>query len=94
MSFVWDEDKNKNNIKDHGIPFTLAAAVFDDEYRLEFFDEKPHTAEEFHLAKSFAQRKKKGCGFQASYGGHFVISQVLSEYFMWRLYQSSLQSSS
>ena len=40
MSFVWDEDKNKKNIKDHGIPFTLAAAVFDDEYRLEFFDEK------------------------------------------------------
>ena len=38
LSFVWDEDKNESNIRKHGISFYTAAAVFDDQQRLEFPD--------------------------------------------------------
>ena len=29
FTFVWDEDKNNLNIRKHGIPFTIAARVFE-----------------------------------------------------------------
>ena len=38
LSFVWDEDKNEQNIRKHRISFHVAAAVFDDQQRLEFPD--------------------------------------------------------
>ena len=38
MKFEWDDFKNLNNIKKHGIPFDYAMLVFDDEYRLEEYD--------------------------------------------------------
>jgi len=38
MQFEWDEDKNQKNIKKHGIPLKVGAAVFDDKYRLERHD--------------------------------------------------------
>lgn len=28
MKFGWDEDKNKENIKKHGVPFEEAASIF------------------------------------------------------------------
>ena len=28
MKFEWDEDKNKENIKKHGVPFEEAASIF------------------------------------------------------------------
>ena len=40
MKFVWDDDKNKMNIRKHGISFLTASNVFYDEHRLELYDEK------------------------------------------------------
>ena len=40
MQFIWDEEKNKKNIKNHGIDFETAARVFADPYRIEKYDGK------------------------------------------------------
>ena len=40
LNFVWDEDKNKGNIKKHGISFETATLVFNDTYRIDYFDEE------------------------------------------------------
>lgn len=45
MQFEWDDNKEKTNIKKHKIDFTTASFVFDDENRLEIFDEG-HSADE------------------------------------------------
>ncbi len=39
MQFEWDDEKEKININKHGIDFETAAKVFNDENRLELFDE-------------------------------------------------------
>ena len=39
MVFEWDDNKEKINIFKHGIDFSTAAHVFQDENRIEFFDE-------------------------------------------------------
>ena len=41
----WDNDKNEENIKKHGLAFETAELVFSDEYRVELFDET-HSADE------------------------------------------------
>ena len=46
MRFTWDENKNKANIKKHGIAFDYAVNVFDDEFYLELYDEYHDEAEE------------------------------------------------
>ena len=38
MTFEWDEAKEKTNIKKHGIDFATAARVFNDSFRIEWFD--------------------------------------------------------
>ena len=38
QNFEWDEEKEKLNIKKHGISFSTAALVFDDEDRIEIYD--------------------------------------------------------
>ncbi len=40
MTFEYDEEKNKLNIKKHGISFRSAARVFFDYDRIELFDEE------------------------------------------------------
>ena len=45
MQFEWDEDKNQENIKKHGLSFQDAEAVFDDPVRIECFD-STHSANE------------------------------------------------
>ncbi len=45
MKFEWDDEKNKNNIKKHGIDFEIASRVFADPYRIEMYDMK-HSIEE------------------------------------------------
>ncbi|MBR6220758.1 MAG: BrnT family toxin [Clostridia bacterium] len=49
LSFVWDEDKNRKNIKKHGISFDIAALVFDDDLRLEYPDPEHSQDEERYL---------------------------------------------
>ncbi len=45
MEFEWDDQKEKENIKKHGIDFTTAAHVFSDEFRIEKYDDR-HSHEE------------------------------------------------
>ena len=46
MKFEWDENKSKQNLKKHRIPFSLAITVFDDPFALIAPDEKHSTANE------------------------------------------------
>ena len=46
MDFEWDVDKNKANIKKHGISFELAAKVFLDSKRIERYDAEHSSIEE------------------------------------------------
>lgn len=39
IEFEWDEEKEKTNVKKHGIDFQSACFVFLDENRIEIFDE-------------------------------------------------------
>lgn len=39
MQFEWDDEKEKLNKEKHGIDFSTAALVFQDQNRLEFYDE-------------------------------------------------------
>ena len=45
FTFVWDEEKNRSNIKKHGVDFKTAALVFHDDLRLEYPD-PDHSEEE------------------------------------------------
>ncbi len=38
LRFEWDEAKNRENIKKHGVPFEEAQTLFLDEYAIRFFD--------------------------------------------------------
>lgn len=39
MQFEWDDEKNKINIKKHKLNFSVAKFVFNDENRIEIFDD-------------------------------------------------------
>jgi uncharacterized protein len=39
MKFDWDEKKNANNVKKHGIHFDDAVLVFDDPFQIMAFDQ-------------------------------------------------------
>ena len=39
MQFEWDDNKEKINLSKHGIDFSTAALVFQDENRIEFYYE-------------------------------------------------------
>ena len=45
ISFEWDNNKERQNIKKHGISFTEAATVFEDENAV-LFDDPEHSGEE------------------------------------------------
>ena len=45
MRFDWNPDKNKSNMKKHGVDFKEAETVFQDEMALELFDDE-HSADE------------------------------------------------
>ena len=45
LRFEWDEAKNKENIKKHGVSFNEAQTVFFDENAVRFFD-PDHSGEE------------------------------------------------
>lgn len=46
IKFQWDDNKERINISKHGLSFRVAATVFNDDDRLEIFDQKHSTAEE------------------------------------------------
>ena len=43
--FIWDEQKNRDNIKKHGIDFNDAVRAWYDVNRIDFFD-KEHSSDE------------------------------------------------
>ena len=49
MLFEWDDVKEKINIAKHGIDFSTAARVFQDENRIEFYDEAHSTDEDRYI---------------------------------------------
>ena len=49
MQFEWDDEKEKINIRKHGIDFTTAARVFKDENRLEIYDEAHSDTEDRYI---------------------------------------------
>jgi uncharacterized DUF497 family protein len=44
--FEWDEDKNRANIEKHGVDFNFAKRIFDDENRIEEYDDLHSTYNE------------------------------------------------
>ena len=40
LIFEWDEKKNKGNVEKHGISFEIAIKVFQDPYRIDWYDEE------------------------------------------------------
>ena len=49
MIFEWDDHKEQINIAKHGIDFKTAARVFQDEFRIEIFDELHSDIEERYI---------------------------------------------
>jgi uncharacterized DUF497 family protein len=45
LRFEWDEKKNRENQRKHGVSFEEAQTIFFDEYAVEFYDEE-HTISE------------------------------------------------
>jgi len=45
VEFIWDEKKNRANLKKHGVDFNDAVRAWYDPDRLDFFDEK-HSGDE------------------------------------------------
>ena len=46
MRYEWDERKNRENLRKHGISFEIAALVFEDENRLILLDRVDETGEQ------------------------------------------------
>ena len=46
MLFEWDENKNIKNLKKHGIDFSDAITIFDDDDRVEVYDNRNAYGEE------------------------------------------------
>ena len=51
----WDENKNQQNIKKHGISFQTAALVFADEERIEYFDKLHSQYEKRYVVPGYVQ---------------------------------------
>ncbi len=49
LQFEWDDEKDKINIKKHKLSFSTAKFVFNDENRLEIFDDVHSTYEERYI---------------------------------------------
>lgn len=54
--FEWDEEKEKINIRKHGISFTTAAKVFDDANRIEYFDAAHSDEEERYIVLGLVRK--------------------------------------
>ncbi len=57
ITFEWDSDKEKINIKKHGMDFRTAVRVFGDEGRIELYDQKHSTEEDRYLTIGIIDNK-------------------------------------
>ena len=49
MLFEWDSEKEKANIKKHGLDFSTAALVFGDDNRIEWYDARHSEIEDRYI---------------------------------------------
>lgn len=50
MTFTWNNQKNQENIRKHGISFETAKLIFGDPFRIELFDTSHSDEEERFIA--------------------------------------------
>lgn len=55
LEFEWDEEKERRNIKKHGISFQTAAKVFGDIDRIEIYDEAHSIDEDRYITIGWAE---------------------------------------
>lgn len=54
LTFEWDDEKAKANLKKHGVPFETAAKVFLDKNRIEIYDEAHSEDEDRYITIGMA----------------------------------------
>jgi len=59
MKFDWNPDKNKSNIKKHGVDFKEAETVFQDEMALELFDGEHSEDEERYIIIGISSKTRE-----------------------------------
>lgn len=58
LRFVWDPEKNRENIRKHRVSFEEALTIFDN-FPLEIFDDPDHSVdEERYIAVGFSNRQR------------------------------------
>ncbi len=58
IDFEWDENKNKSNIKKHGVSFEEARSVFYDDRAVEFFDDTHSDNEDRFIMLGFSKKAR------------------------------------
>ncbi len=58
INFDWDENKNKANIKKHGVSFQEAVSVFYDCRAVEFFDDTHSDDEDRFIMLGFSKKAR------------------------------------
>ncbi|MBN1274223.1 MAG: BrnT family toxin [Candidatus Aminicenantes bacterium] len=56
VRFEWDTNKDKVNVKNHGVPFDEAKTVFYDENAIEFYDQNHSLGENRYLMVGLSAR--------------------------------------
>lgn len=56
LGFVWDDDKNKGNIKKHGVSFEEAKTIFFNEQLEIFYDPDHSQSEDRYIAVGISQK--------------------------------------
>jgi len=59
MKFDWNPDKNKSNIKKHGVDFEEAETVFQDEMALELFDDEHSDNEDRYIIIGISSKTRE-----------------------------------
>jgi len=59
MKFDWNPDKNKSNIKKHGVVFDEAETVFQDEMALELFDNEHSEGEDRYIIIGISSKTRE-----------------------------------
>ena len=59
MRFEWNTDKNKSNIKKHGVDFNEAETVFQDEMALELFDDEHSNDEDRYIIIGISSKTRE-----------------------------------
>ena len=59
MKFDWNPDKNKSNIRKHGVDFEEAETVFQDEMALELFDDEHSGGEDRYIIIGISSKTRE-----------------------------------